>query len=342
MLRRDFLGTMAGLFASTVTPVVFGQVFEPNRGVYSGWVPDPKETSKFKRSQREPFFKGAARQLAGSGQGKRALLWKYMEGVTKSPLIPHDQSIGDCVAEGWGLGIDILDCVQIAHGRGSWKGKTATEVIYAGSRIEIGNGKIKGDGSHGSWAGKWCRDYGVLLRQPYLNGKYDFTTYSGAKARKWGHICTKCTAWGGGVPDELEPLCKEHPVKTITLITSWEQARDAIYNGYPVVICSDVGFETTRDKDGFLPKHHLYPNIKGKWFHCMLLAGMDDTISRPGGLIINSWGTNWIDGPTRLDQPGGSFWADADIIDLMLKQNDSFALSKYIGYPKQNLDYKLY
>ena len=69
---------------------------------------------------------------------------------------------------------------------------------------------------------------------------------------------------------------------------------------------------------------------------------MDDTGSRPGGLLVNSWGTDWISGPTRLDQPGGSFWADADVIDGMLSQEDSFAMSNYIGYPRQNLDYKLY
>jgi len=74
----------------------------------------------------------------------------------------------------------------------------------------------------------------------------------------------------------------------------------------------------------------------------MLLAGIDDTGKRPGGLFINSWGTDWIKGPTRLDQPLGSFWADAKVIDAMLAYEDSFALSNYVGYPKQNLDYRMY
>ena len=74
----------------------------------------------------------------------------------------------------------------------------------------------------------------------------------------------------------------------------------------------------------------------------MLLAGIDDTGRRPGGLFINSWGNDWITGPTRLDQPAGSFWAEADTIDDMLQQGDSFAMSSYVGYPRQNLDYQLY
>lgn len=250
-------------------------------------------------------------------------------------FIANGVAVHNCVSQAWGLGIDFLDAIQIARGQGEWVAKCATEPIYAGGRVEIGKGAMSGDGMHGSWAGRWCRDYGILLRQPYLDGKYDFTRYSGSKARRWAHFCKRCTKWGGGVPDALEPIAKKHPVKTITLVTSWEQARDAIYNGYPVTVCSNYGFRRKRDKDGFSIQ-------RGKWFHSMLLAGMDDTSSRPGGLFINSWGTNWINGPTRLDQPIGSFWVDADTIDGMLSQDDSFALSNYIGYPRQHLDYQLY
>ena len=60
------------------------------------------------------------------------------------------------------------------------------------------------------------------------------------------------------------------------------------------------------------------------------------------GLFINSWGTEWVEGPTRLDQPVGSFWADAEVIDSMLSYEDSFALSNYIGYPRRFLDYRFW
>jgi hypothetical protein len=135
----------------------------------------------------------------------------------------------------------------------------------------------------------------------------------------------------------LEPIAKEHPVRTTTLVTSWEQARDAIANGYPVAICSDQGFNDERDEQGFLH------TIRKPWYHCMLLAGIDTMSRRQGGLLINSWGSNWVDGPTRWEQPAGSFWVESDVIDSMLKKEDSFALSNYKGYPGQNnLDYRLY
>lgn len=332
--RRDFIIASGGLIVG-MTPIGNLLAHAVDKPLYAGWVPSREETINFKTRQRMPMFSQVAKNLYGSGKGKKALLWRFFEKASNGKFVPHDQEIGDCVAQSWALGIDFLNSIQIARGKGRWTGKVATEVIYSGGRVEVGKGAISGAGLHGSWAGRWCRDYGVLLRQPYLNGKYNFTTYSGAKARRWAHICRRCTPWGGGVPDELEPLCKKHPLKTIKLITSWPEARDAVYNGYPVVICSDYGFSSQRDGEGFADK-------RGTWYHCLLMAGMDDSYSRPGGLLINSWGPDWINGPVRLDQPLGSFWADADVIDGMLSQEDSFAMSNYIGYPRQNLDYRLY
>jgi hypothetical protein len=334
--RRDFFTLSGGLIIGAAAPkILLAAAQESNQPIHAGWIPDKQATIEFKAKHKMHLFTQAGSHLAGSGRGKKALLWKFFENVTSEKLVPHDQAIGDCVSHGWGLGVDILDTVQVAHGRGRWLKKCATEIIYAGGRVEIGRGKIKGDGMTGSWAGQWCRDGGILLRQPYLDGQYDFTNYSGSRARKWAHPCKRCTNWGGGVPDELEPLARKHPVKTITLVKSWDEARDAVYNGYPVAICSSYGFNDTRDRDGFARQN-------GTWYHCMLLAGMDDTTSRPGGLIINSWGPNWIDGPTRFGQPTGSFWADAAVINKMLKQEDSFAMSNYMGYPRQHLDYRLY
>ncbi len=49
------------------------------------------------------------------------------------------------------------------------------------------------------------------------------------------------------------------------------------------------------------------------------------------------WGGNsFVDGPKRHGQPDGSFWADASVINRMCAQGDSFAMSSYAGYPKQN------
>lgn len=242
-------------------------------------------------------------------------------------FIANGYAVHNCVSHVYGLGVDILTALQILKRKSPqrWVAEAATEIIYGGGRIEIGTNRYnkhwRGDGMTGTVAAEFVKSYGILLRQKYLD-RWDFTTYSGDVARKLG---------ASGVPDPLEPLCRVHPIGCVTLVRSWEEARDCLYNGYPIALASSQGFNTRggRDKDGFLSPS------RNPWMHCMLLAGMDDTVDRPGGLFINSWGSTWVKGPKRHNQPDGSFWADASVIDRICKQGDSIAMSCYAGYPRQ-------
>jgi hypothetical protein len=343
MNRRDALkliaGSAGGLYTGVglITPKFAlgapGDLYtSTDRPLFAGWVDDLEARKKFVAKHRYPFLCQQGEHIKGTGKGKKAFLWKLYEQVTGGPLVPHYQTIGDCVSQAFGLGVDVLTAVRICmyfmpeH----WVAKAATEIIYAGSRVEVGGGKVRGDGSTGAWAAEFCRTWGVLLRQRYLNGLYDFTTYSGSKAREMGRR-------GKGVPDELEPLAKLHPVKTCSIVGSWEECRDAVANGYPVAMCSNVGFNTKRDKEGFLRRS------RRPWYHAMVIIGIDDEYRRPGALIQNSWGEHWLSGPTRHDQPAGSFWCDASTIDAAMRQGDSIALSGYVGYPRVDIpDYILW
>jgi hypothetical protein len=276
----------------------------------------------------QPLFYAAAHPIKDTGKGKVVLLYKFLEDQFKGVFPIHAQTIGDCVSHGWGLGIDILSATQIKAGASEeFPGIMATEIIYAGSRVEIGKGACgHQDGSVGAWAAKFVVEYGTLVRGAY--GKLDLSQYDGQTAKQLG-------APNAGVPDPLEPQVKEHPVKTTSLIRNYPEARDAIANGYPVPVCSTVGFDgAKRDEKGFARRN-------GKWPHCMLFAGVDDADGRPGLLCINSWGRTWIQGPKRHEQPDGSFWTDADTVDQMLREGDSFAMSGYLGYPAQELEYML-
>ncbi len=307
---------------------------DTTRPLYGGWVADSHASSNFIRTQARPFLSQQNNAIKGTGQGRIVLLYKFFEEVTKSPLISHSQQIGDCTGHAFGLGIDVLTAVRIAmHNLPErWVTKCATEIIYAGARVEAGRRVIKGDGASGISAAEFIRNWGVLLRQPYLNGKYDYTTYSGKKARILGKE---------GVPDDLEPLCREHPVKTCSIVRTWEECRDAVANGYPVALCSNIGYcirhRRKRDSEGFLHRS------RRPWFHAMIILGVDDSSSRPGALIQNSWGKNWIGGPIRYEQPKGSFWAEPEDVERALKQGDSLALSGYVGYPRVEIpDYTIW
>ncbi len=298
-----------------------------------GWIQDPWAVDEVLGAIRHPVFHLAASPLRSSGAGQVTLLHQAVERV-RGTFPVWMQTVGDCVSQGWALAVTVVQAVQVAidgldH---RWAGDIATEPIYAGSRVEVGGGRLgRRDGSIGAWAGRFVQEWGAVVRDRY--GDHDLSQYDGARARRWGMPRS-------GVPDELEPRLRKHPVRTISLISSYEEARDAIHNGYPVPVGSLQGFQARRDDEGFAAP-------KGRWPHLMCFVSVDDlgqgcARRRPGLLCCNSWGAHWIDGPTRHGQPDGSFWVDAEVADDMLRQGDAFAVSGFEGYPKQTINHLLF
>jgi hypothetical protein len=197
------------------------------------------------------------------------------------------------------------------------------ESIYALSRVEVGGGRIGGDGSVGAWAAKAVQDYGVLPRRTV--GGYDLTHFDPHRARDWGRR---------GLPDDLEPEARKHPVRTVSLVKSFDEARAAIAHGYPVAVCSDQGFTMERDRDGFCAP-------QGTWGHCMCFIGATAG-RRPGLCCLQSWGPNVPGGPIGLGgHPNCAFWVAAEVADRMLGQGDSWALSAFDGFPARRLDWQI-
>lgn len=292
-----------------------------------GRIDKPEEVEKILASAKYPLFSPITQAICGSGKGKVSLLYKYVELVLgKFPV--QVQEIGDCTSFSAAHGVMTLACTEIARNGEfeSYEGIPSTEDVYGGSRVLIGNGQLgNGDGSVGSWTVKYLHDYGTLIRKKYDN--IDLSVYSGARARQWGNPRT-------GPPKLLLPYSAQHKVKTFSLVRTYEEVRDAVANGYPVLICSNVGYTNRRDKDGFL-------QMSGSWPHAMCVIGVDDEFKRPGCCIQNSWPFNWVTGPTRHNNPPGSFWAEAHAIERMVNEGDSYAISDYDGYPPKQLDWDL-
>jgi hypothetical protein len=254
---------------------------------------------------------------------EQVFLWDACKRVTGGQLTAHDQDgVGCCVGEGFSSAVEYLACVEIALGGppGQFH-PISSAAIYALSRVEIGGGHVHGDGSVGAWAAKAVSQYGVLPRSSL--GKYDLSHFDSERARSWGR---------DGLPDDLEPEARKHPVKTVSLVKSFEEAQAALGHGYPVAVCSDQGFTMTRDRDGFCVP-------RGSWGHCMCFIGASNG-ARPGLCCLQSWGPNVPDGPIGLgDHPNCAFWVDADVADRMLRQGDSWALSAFVGFPARKLDW---
>ena len=286
----------------------------PNLVGLGGWIHNPDEVNRQLATLPRPLFAQAAPRLSGSGTDKTTLLYKAFRDANGGSYINYPaQTIGDCVSHGFGHGIDLLSAVQITIGKQRELLKqTATEAIYGMARVDVGGQRNSySDGAVGAWAAKAVSTIGTLNRD--VVGSYD-----GSRAKDWG---------AKGVPKELEAQAGEHKVKTISLVSTYEELEDALANGYPVPVCSNRGFTLERDADGFC-------RPKGTWGHCMLIVGVRSG-SRPGACIFQSWGPEMPTGPLALDQPSNSFWADRDVVARMLAMEDSWALSQFQGYPNQ-------
>jgi len=285
-----------------------------------GWVRNPDAVAVIAGSQPEPFFSmttAAARETIPP----EVFLWKAREKLTGQPWPARNQGqVGSCVSFGTAAAVEATIAAEVLAGEPETVRDLCQEVIYAGSRVEVGGGRLGGsDGSIGAWAAEFVKRWGVLDRAVY--GKYDLTSYDQARCRAWGR---------SGVPDDLEPEVRKHPVKAITLVKSWEEAKRALASGYGIAVCSTVGFTMKRDTEGFC-------RPSGTWAHCTALLGYQEG-RREGGWICNSWGPSAHTGPVGAgNAPACGFWADASVIEKMLRMEDSWAFSAVDGFPARRL-----
>ncbi|MFO0808970.1 MAG: hypothetical protein U0746_10130 [Gemmataceae bacterium] len=290
-----------------------------------GWHHLPLEIQAVLAALPRPYFADTAAHLLAAPPDGDVYLWEACRRVTGGHLPAHDQDgVGCCVGEGFSAAVEYLQCVEIAlKNEAEAYSAISCESIYALSRVEVGGGRIDGDGSTGAWAAKAVQDYGMLPRKVF--GSVDLTAFSPQRAREWGDA---------GLPRDLEPEARKHPVKTVSLVKSFDEALAALANGYPVAVCSDQGFAMTRDRDGFC-------SPQGSWAHCMCFVGATAG-KRPGLCCLQSWGPTTPGGPVGLgDHPRNAFWVDAQVCDRMLGQGDSWALSAFEGFPARRLDWLL-
>ncbi len=314
---------------------------------FFGWVENPHEVEAQLKTMPMPM---AAGNVPEANEDKEILLSDIARKVLGRDMPKGPQKIGDCVSWGWSNAINYLQVIDVFNqlkaanlldlpDKAMFGGteaefeelelkratifkeyqEIATEATYAFSRVEVGGQRgSMSDGSVGAWAAKAATKFGYLSRN-YLKSKGISPDYDPKRAKQWGAY---------GVPDELEPEAAVRICKNTSMVTSYKDAKALINNGYPIPVCSNQGFTMSRDGQGFCKP-------QGVWYHCMLLFGTRN--DRPGCCCSQSWGPNTPDGPTDRGQPDNTFWVDAQVIDKMLSQRDSFAPSQFVGFPAQDL-----
>lgn len=289
-----------------------------------GWAGSDKAKAAYDklRGGFPDFFIKAQTQATN---GKRVCLWDFAKKALNSHIPTFTQLIGDCVSQGASNAVEYLQTVEIIRLKQPEKYRPIFQpYIYGISRVQIGKGQLglNQDGSLGVWAARGVQQYGVLAAD-----EQNVPKYSAQVAKEWGKK---------GPPSSFIDIGKKHLLKTVSKVTNYDMVRDAIANGYPVTVASNRGFRMK----GVADKGKLWGVPSGVWMHQMTFIGVDDDQKRPGCYCMNSWGENAHGAPVD-DAPPGGFWTDADVVDYMVRQDDSWAFSQFDGYPEQKLDFML-
>jgi hypothetical protein len=230
---------------------------------------------------------------------------------------------GTCVSFGTIGAVEYTMAVAIARGKPFIWHDLATEPVYGGSRVEVGKGRLgRGDGSIGAWAAEFVKGWGVAARQDYPALKIDLSQYSIPISRQWGNA---------GVPDNFEPILKQHPVQGIAKILTTEGLKTALANGYGVAESSGYLLRSSRNGDGTIDAY------RGGG-HCMCVSGYITIGGVDWFHIRNSWGDAAHTGPTHPKFPtksGGLIHQSK--MRAMLDGGDTWAFSDALGFPARNL-----
>lgn len=306
-----------------------------------GWHDLPDDVHATQIAMAAPDFLDTPAGRVALGEAPKAIyLWQSVAKATGLPPPVFNQNpVGSCVSFGTSRAYEKSLAVQITLGeRFEWT-PLVEEVVYAGSRVEIGGGRLRGsDGSVGAWAARWVKEYGGLPRGVYtVKGKtYDLTKYDPARCRSWGDA---------GVPDDLEAEVRKYPAGDVAQVLTWPAAKKALAQGYGIAVCSGVGFNKPGTRPGYVdPATRDARGVCqpfGNWGHCMCLDGYHtDEAGKEYGHIENSWGPTAHLGPVGWGNPTtAGFWAEASVINGMLGARDSWAIASVKGFPARKIDW---
>jgi hypothetical protein len=239
-------------------------------------------------SGHTPIFGDARPQLKGYWAALKA------KGVT-SVLMPRLmtkfypnrradlQRRGTCVARGTyrAVMLSYLNAIDQKRLLGR-PAVIAYEPIYVGSRVDIGGGRISGDGAVGAWAGQWCSVYGVCERNRYGSTDLSVDSPEGREDLAVG--------WRA-VPAEVKAASALHKVDAHYAKTVEDQ-KDALAAGFAGAYCRNR-LNGPRDANGIA-------RPAGPGAHCEALCGIAVAANGEDVLLYQqSWG-NQPSGPAKL------------------------------------------
>lgn len=329
LLIRLLLPLLLSLLGGTLFSFANIEVADPDAvtppELRNGWTP-PSEEDQLQISQDTVPFFIAERPNWASSAGAQVYLWEFAKQVNGGEHLPtFYQQTGDCVSMGAANGVNYLQATQIAvHGLIHEFRPAYQPWIYGVSRtaVDLGNKRLgRSAGSVGGWAVGALKLYGMLPADTE-----GLPAYSGKIANEWGFK---------GPPSQWFDKAAESKLLSYAKVSSYEDVRDAIANGYPVTVASNRGFQMKQKLSG----GKMVGIPSGTWNHQMCFIGVDDVSGHV--YCLNSWGANAHSTPANGEPPGG-FWVDKRTVNQMVSQGDSYALSLFEGFPYRPLDFQTF
>lgn len=261
---------------------------------------------------------GAPSKFSRNYQAVRKVLGRDIGGKLSVQLI------GDCVSWGMKHAVEYLSCLDILMRKDAEEFHSIfAPYIYGISRVQIGGGRMGGDGSLGSWAAAGVMKYGTIFAD-----KDECPPYGKDIARQWG---------AKGPDAKFIKVGEKYLVKSAAKVKSWDDLITGLDNGYSCTVASDQGFEMTPGADG-------YHDPKGTWAHQMCIYDYC-LLEDEHAYIGNSWGDvhGVVKNPgTGEEMPRGTLKVKRRTIERMIGQGDTFLISQFNGFPSQDISLALF
>lgn len=295
-----------------------------------GWIPPSQRTpdqialDSQIQSRMEPFkIRGKYREP------KEALLYRYI-----ADHHPFYQQTGSCVGNGLGMALWCLESVEVNQLGQLENPVCPFWLLPYGKSRELAGLHGRGEGSFGSAAIEALQKFGTLqsddktLPQPKL--------VDGALT--WGESAEMQWSDGAAIKESYLTKSRKYTLQSAARIKSWQDAKAALINGYPLTCASNWGGE-------------MNPSIKGnpavilnrrvtQWGHQMCcLAWVDHPELKDIFWIQNSWGVCHGKSPGNYHEPEGGFWITAKDMQWICDDGEVFSLSNFEGFPAQKLDW---
>jgi hypothetical protein len=270
---------------------------------FAGAKYSPAAKERFRAEMQYPLAEDIAHRFGFADTGKDKLVIPF---VLVMEMFPNcwpglqGQGRGDCVS--WSTRNALLGTMtcDIATGAvdqrtgkleekpdvpadGIADGVLSTEAIYWYRGYD-------GDGWFCPEAAQFaCQKTGCVVRKDYPDLGVNLTKYSSKTAGAYGRRSP---------PANIADMTNDHMAHQATEATSFEAARDLLFNGFFLTTCGGEGLSDTRDEWGVARR-------SGSWSHAMAYIGCDDRpeikqkYNEPLVLDLNSW-AKWNKGPRDI------------------------------------------